>query len=101
MEEQQLHIDWGRVFNFLPILYATHFQQKQHVQIHKVVMEIWIHNSFFQIHKQNSFNMSKLPSCEKNYLKWFINVLRTYGLNQQRSCNIEGIESCRLEHKES
>jgi hypothetical protein len=36
---------------------------------------------FFQIHKQNSFNMSQLPNCERDYLKSFINILKTYELD--------------------
>jgi hypothetical protein len=40
--------------------------------------------SMFQIHKQNSFSMSKLPNCEKDSLKSFINILKAYGLDQQR-----------------
>jgi hypothetical protein len=35
---------------------------------------------FFQIHKQNSFSMSKLPNYERDYLKSFINILKAYGL---------------------
>ncbi len=58
-------------------------------------MQTWIHNSFFHIHKQDSFNMSKVPSCEKDNLKYFINILKAYGLNQQRLSKIERIEICR------
>jgi hypothetical protein len=46
-------------------------------------------------HKENSFNMLELPSCERNSIKYFINILRAYGLNHQRSSNIERVESCR------
>jgi len=38
--------------------------------------------SMFQIHKQNSFSMSKLPNCEKDSLKSFINILKAHGLDQ-------------------
>jgi hypothetical protein len=39
--------------------------------------------------------MLELPSCERNSFKSFINILRTYGLDHQRSSNIERVESCR------
>jgi hypothetical protein len=39
--------------------------------------------------------MSKVPSCEKDNLKYFINILKAYGLNQQRLSKIERIEICR------
>jgi hypothetical protein len=39
--------------------------------------------------------MSKLPSCERNSFKSFINILRAYKLDQQRSSNIERVENCR------
>ncbi len=60
------------------------------------MVQIWIHNNIFQIEKQTSFNLLKVPNYEKNSLKFFINILKTYGLNQQRANNIKGIvESCR------
>jgi len=37
--------------------------------------------SIFQIHNQNSFNTLKLPNCEKDSLKSFINILKAYGLD--------------------
>jgi len=37
--------------------------------------------SIFQIHKKNSFSMSKLPNCDKDNLKSFINILKAYGLD--------------------
>jgi hypothetical protein len=52
---------------------------------------------FFQIQKQNSFSMSQLPNCEKDYLKSFINILKAYGLDQQKESNIGVVESSRLE----
>jgi hypothetical protein len=61
------------------------------------MLQIYIHKSFLQRHKQNFFNMLKLPICERTNLKSFIKVLRAYGLDQQRSNNIEGlVESTRL-----
>jgi hypothetical protein len=39
--------------------------------------------------------MLKLPSCEKDSLKSFINILKASGLNQQRPNNIGVVESCR------
>jgi hypothetical protein len=38
-------------------------------------------HSIFQIQKKKNFNMSKLPNYEKDSLKSFINILRTYELN--------------------
>ncbi len=58
-------------------------------------MQIWIRNKFLQTHKQNSFSMLELPSCEKNSFKYFINILRAYRLDQQRSNKIERIDNCR------
>jgi hypothetical protein len=58
-------------------------------------MQVWIHNSIFQIHKQNSFSILELPSCEKDSLKSFINILKAYGLDQQRPSNIGVVESCK------
>jgi hypothetical protein len=55
------------------------------------MVQIWIHNSIFLVEKQNFFNISKLSSCEKNILKFFINILKTYGLDQQRASNIKGV----------
>jgi len=46
--------------------------------------------SILQIHKQNSFNMSELQNCEGDSLKYFVNILKAYGLDQQG-------ESSRLE----
>jgi hypothetical protein len=43
--------------------------------------------------------MSKLPNCERNSLKSFINILKAYGLDQQREKNIGVIESFKLETK--
>jgi hypothetical protein len=43
--------------------------------------------------------MLKLPNCERVSLKFFINVLKTYGLDQQRESKIGVIESFRLETK--
>jgi len=40
--------------------------------------------------------MSKLPSCEKDNLKSFTNILKAYGLDQQRPSNIGVVKSCRL-----
>ncbi len=40
--------------------------------------------SMFQIHKQNSFSMWELPNYKKDSLKSFINILKAYGLDQQR-----------------
>jgi hypothetical protein len=40
------------------------------------------------IHMQNFFNMSKLPNCERDNLKSFINILRAYGLDQQKESKI-------------
>jgi hypothetical protein len=37
--------------------------------------------------------MSKLPNCERDSLKKFINILKAYGLNQQRKNNIGVVES--------
>jgi hypothetical protein len=43
--------------------------------------------------------MLELPNCERDSLKFFINILRTYGLNQQRESKIGVIENFRLETK--
>ncbi len=40
--------------------------------------------------------MSKLPNCEKDSLKPFINILRAYELDQQRENNIGVVKSFRL-----
>ncbi len=37
--------------------------------------------------------MSKFPSCEKDNLKFFINILKAYELNQQRLGNIKIVEN--------
>jgi alpha-mannosidase len=55
------------------------------------MVQIWIHNSIFQIHKQNSFNILGLPSYEKDSVKSFINFLRAYELDQYKSSNIERV----------
>ncbi len=55
--------------------------------------KVWIHNPIFQIHKQNSFSMLELPNCERDSLKFFINVLKAYGLDQQRESNIRIVKS--------
>jgi hypothetical protein len=39
--------------------------------------------------------MSKFPNCEKDSLKSFINILKAYGLNQQKESNIGVVESFR------
>jgi hypothetical protein len=44
---------------------------------------------------QNSFNMSKLPNCERDSLKSFIHILRAYGLDYQRESNIGVVENSR------
>jgi hypothetical protein len=36
----------------------------------------------------NSFSMLELPNCDKESLKSFINILKAYGLDQQRESNI-------------
>jgi hypothetical protein len=41
--------------------------------------------------------MSKLPICEKVNLKSFIEVLKAYGLDQQRPSNIEGLKNSKVE----
>jgi hypothetical protein len=41
--------------------------------------------------------MSKLPNCEKDSLKSFINILRSYGLDQQRVSNIVVAKNVRSE----
>jgi len=41
--------------------------------------------------------MSKLPNCERDNLKSFINILRAYGLNQQKENNIGVVKSSRSE----
>jgi hypothetical protein len=41
--------------------------------------------------------MSKLPNCEKDSLKSFINILKSYGLDQQRASNIGIAENIRLD----
>jgi hypothetical protein len=41
--------------------------------------------------------MLELPNCERDSLKSFINILRTYGLDQQRKSNIRFVENSRLE----
>jgi hypothetical protein len=43
--------------------------------------------------------MSKLPNCEKDSLKSFINILRAYGLDQQRESNIGVVENSRSKAK--
>jgi hypothetical protein len=43
--------------------------------------------------------MSKLPNCEKYSLKSFINILKAYGLDQQKESNIRVIKSFRLKTK--
>jgi hypothetical protein len=43
--------------------------------------------------------MLKFPNCERNSLKSFVNILRTYGLDQQRESNIRVVESSKLETK--
>jgi hypothetical protein len=43
--------------------------------------------------------MSKLPNCEKDSLKSFINILRAYGLDQQRESNIGVVKNSRSEIK--
>jgi hypothetical protein len=58
-----------------------------------------IHNPIFQIHKQKNFSMSELSNCERNSLKSFINILKAYGLDQQRESNIVVVESFRLKTK--
>jgi hypothetical protein len=50
-------------------------------------------------HKQKSFGISKLPNCERNSLKSFINILKAYELNQQRESNIKVVKSFKLETK--
>jgi hypothetical protein len=45
------------------------------------------------------FTMSKLPSCERNIFKSFINILKAYRLDQQRSSNIEKVENVDKKHK--
>jgi hypothetical protein len=37
--------------------------------------------------------MSKLPNCEKDSLKPFINILRAYELDQQRENNVGVVKS--------
>ncbi len=59
--------------------------------------KVWIHNPIFQIHKQNSLSMSKLPNCERINLKSFTNIWKAYGLDQQRENNIGIVESSRSE----
>ncbi len=53
----------------------------------------------FQIHKQNSFNMSKLPNCERDSLKSFINILRAYELDHLKESNIRVVKSFRSKIK--
>jgi hypothetical protein len=43
--------------------------------------------------------MSKLSNCERESLKSFINILKTYGLDQQRESNIGVVENFRLKTK--
>jgi hypothetical protein len=38
--------------------------------------------------------MLELLSCERNNFKSFINILKTYRVDQQRSSNIEIIKNC-------
>jgi hypothetical protein len=59
------------------------------------LLQICKHNSLLQRYKQNSDIMIEFPICEKASLKSFIKVLRTYGLNQQRPSNIEGLDNSR------
>jgi hypothetical protein len=41
--------------------------------------------------------MLELPNCERDSLKSFINILRAYGLDQQKESNIRIVNSFRLE----
>jgi hypothetical protein len=41
--------------------------------------------------------MLELPNCERDSLKSFINILRAYGLDQQKENNIRIVNSFRLE----
>ncbi len=43
--------------------------------------------------------MLKLPNCERTSLKSFIDILKTYGLDQQRESNMRVVENSRLETK--
>jgi hypothetical protein len=43
--------------------------------------------------------MPEFPNCERNNLKSFINILKAYGLDQQRESNIEVVENSILETK--
>jgi len=53
--------------------------------------------SIFQIQKQNFFNMLEFSNCDRNSLKPFINILRTYGSNRQKENNIGVLENYILE----
>ncbi len=55
--------------------------------------------SIFQIHKQNFFNMSKLPNCERDSLKSFINIFRTYEFDHLKESNIGVVEGFRSKIK--
>jgi len=55
--------------------------------------------SIFQIHKQNFFNMSKLPNCERDSLKSFINIFRTYEFDHLKESNIGLVEGFRSKIK--
>ncbi len=41
--------------------------------------------------------MSKLPNCERDSLNSFINILRVYGLDQQKESKIGVVQSFRSE----
>jgi hypothetical protein len=43
--------------------------------------------------------MLEFPNCEKDSLKFFINILRSYGLDQQWESNIRILEISRLKTK--
>jgi hypothetical protein len=43
--------------------------------------------------------MSKLPNCERDSLKSFINILKAYGLDRQRENNIGIVKSSRSKTK--
>jgi hypothetical protein len=93
MDIQMFYLNWGIPSNFPPILCNPNIAKNYNHQIHKVMLQVCIHNSFLQRYKQNSNSMSKLPICEKVNFKSFIKVLKAYGLDQQRPSNIEGFKN--------
>jgi hypothetical protein len=78
---QILYINWGSPYKVPQFCAHPTLTKNYNHQIHKVMLQVCIHNSLLQRYKQKLDSMLELLICEKVSFKSFIKVLKAYGLD--------------------